>query len=224
MAKEFSYLKLECEYEEKDHDDGYCSGAEEDEDLALNHTVDLITSIPKDLPYLAVKDNEIDVKALTQFNLNWQNCGGSGYCGLESTRTVKRAVIIKKTYDDVPSSYKTGQTQHKLACLIREVYSLASSASNEYKQNCLYKSRVETMKFLRDSFMDIHHPNDVRINDIINQLESDLMTNSFYDFQSFIKMDDFEFLDQRLKPALKSHSFISHSKHGKAKLVEDYTP
>ncbi len=75
--------------------DGYCSGADENEDYHREEETIEFNEVP-DLPEDAISENgEVAIKHL-KLNTQWQDCGGSGYCGINNTKTVIFAMIVPK--------------------------------------------------------------------------------------------------------------------------------
>jgi hypothetical protein len=95
-------LKVWSNYEDAEHD-GYCSDGYNFKTESGERV--LIHEIPEDLPDSAIaKNGAVDVRYTKRYN--YRELHGNGYCGLESTQTAYRAMIVK---NPVTRDYYNGQ-------------------------------------------------------------------------------------------------------------------
>lgn len=215
---EFSFAKVEVLYDEKNHD-GYCSGAEEDDDLALSHTVEMIMSIPDGT---TCPDVDIDKFVAAKHDLfgkystGWKNCNGSGYCDIESNRTVTKVTICKKKY--IPIITIESDTKKKISQDLM-AQQISDTALNIHRSLdiCLLERRITIMRLLREKFSDIQSPEDVRINEIINHIELNVLYRNGY-AQSYLKITDYDLLIKRIEPVVQA--IVDQTKYNNCAVME----
>ena len=191
---EFTYLKIDFVYNERNHD-GYCSDAEEDEDSAQTYRVTMISGNPIeyvddsfDVQTLYITEKNItDASVLKQLNFEWKNCIGSGYCDVDSERIATKIEIIKKEITDTDIKDNATITPQGF--------------KYDFESLSFWESRVRVIQMLRDKFADPQNQDDVRINEIINKIELHLIYG--FDYKLSLLLNDCELLVKYLWPALR---------------------
>jgi hypothetical protein len=239
---EFSFAKVEVLYDEKNHD-GYCSGAEDDEDLSVSHTVEMIMSVPVPDSDESDDSDDVDINKFVAKNhdlfgkhsTGWKNCTGSGYCDIESNRTVTKVTIHKKnqiSYEDsdftsIPTT--TTELDANKKKYLQQIYDTAFNihfALERYATICsigsvneTLETRITRIRLLREKFSSIRSPEDVRINEIINNIELNILYRDRY-ARSYLKLTDYDLLIKKIEPVVQA--IIAQTKYNHNIAIKNY--